>query len=57
MELDHIAAALRDSELRLKIDASLVALGLYVAIAVLYAVTSQGLPTGPDDHPETGTAG
>jgi uncharacterized membrane protein len=35
-----------------------VALGLYVAIAVLYAVTSQGLPTRPgveDGEPSPGT--
>jgi uncharacterized membrane protein len=30
-----------------------VALGLYVAIAVLYAVTSQGLPTRPEPDPAT----
>jgi hypothetical protein len=38
--------------------APLVALGLYVAIAVLYAFTSQGLPTrpaaGPDGPPPAG---
>jgi uncharacterized membrane protein len=32
--------------------APLVALGLYVAIAVLYAITSQGLPTRPAAEPD-----